>query len=108
MDSRKSRLSKLIKDLKGDGSLRELARRLDLAVGTVENWEKGRSLPDLDNLYKLAAFAGMPADALVRYLDGDSLPDPYSLEQIAGRIRAMDKADIPIVAQAFMDRLAAS
>ena len=108
MDVRKARLSQLITELKGTGSLRELARRLDLAVGTVENWEKGRSLPDLDNLYRLAAFAGMRPDDLVRYLDGDSLPDPYSLEQIAERIRAMSREDIPLIAQAFMDRLVAS
>lgn len=108
MDVRKARLSALVKQLQGDSSLRDLARRLDLSVGTVEGWSKGRSLPDLDNVYKLAAFAGMKPDELVRYLDGDRLPDPYSLEQVAERIRAMSREDIPLIAQAFMDRLVAS
>lgn len=108
MDERQERLSNFVRELRGPISLRELARRLDLSVGTVESWEKGRSLPGLDNLYRLAAYAGMPADSLVRFLENGELPQPYDVAQIAVRIKFMDCREVAIISQAITDRLAAS
>ncbi len=108
MDERRRRLSGFIKELRGDISLRELARRLDVSVGTVEAWEKGRSLPDLDNLYRLASYAGMTPDSLLLFLDNGHCPDLLNADQIAGRIRVMDGPDVAVIARALIDRLAAS
>lgn len=108
MDCRKERLSTLVKEARGQNSLRELSRRLGLSVGTVENWEKGRALPDLDNLFKLAAYIGWSPDRLLLYLEDGTLPDPNTPEQLATRIRNMPNSEFALVARAVVDRLAAS
>lgn len=106
MNPRKARLSQLVRDLQGDLSIRELARRLDLAVGTIEGWRNGRTLPDLDNLYRLAEYARMRPDDLLRYLDEGILPDQCSTEQIAGWIARMEARDLAVVLAAVSQRLA--
>lgn len=48
-------------------SIRDLAALLDVATGTIQNWEGGNSLPDIENTAKLARLTQDP-DFLTTYL----------------------------------------
>lgn len=41
---------------------RELAEKLNVSVGTVNNWENGRSEPTLSQLRKISEISGIPMD----------------------------------------------
>lgn len=51
-----SKLAEAIKERGADMSLREMARELDVAVGTIEGWSKGWRIPDLRHVPKLAVW----------------------------------------------------
>lgn len=41
---------------------RQLAEALDISVGTVVNWENGKSEPSLSQLRKISELSGIPMD----------------------------------------------
>jgi transcriptional regulator with XRE-family HTH domain len=41
---------------------RQLAEILDISVGTVNNWENGKSEPSLSQLRKISELSGIPMD----------------------------------------------
>lgn len=41
---------------------RQLAEILDISVGTVNNWERGKSEPSLSQLRKISELSGIPMD----------------------------------------------
>ena len=41
---------------------RQLAEALEISVGTVINWEKGKSEPTMSQLRKLSELSGIPMD----------------------------------------------
>lgn len=41
---------------------RELAEKLNVSVGTINNWENGRSEPTLSQLRKISEISGIPMD----------------------------------------------
>lgn len=43
-------------------SQNQLARKLDVTVNTVGNWEKGLSLPSLENAHNMAKIFGVTTD----------------------------------------------
>ena len=60
-----------------DLSREELSRRLELSARTIEDWERGRKLPRLDNAVLLAKELGLSMKELCRSmsLDVSSLQD---------------------------------
>lgn len=46
-------------------SKRDLAQGIDVSMSTIENWEKGKSLPNLTNLFKLCQLLECSCDALL-------------------------------------------
>lgn len=46
-------------------SKRDLAQGIDVSMSTIENWEKGKSLPNLINLFKLCQLLECSCDALL-------------------------------------------
>lgn len=48
-------------------SVRELCNLLDCEVQAIYNWEKGATLPKVDNLLSLSFFFDIPIDELLEY-----------------------------------------
>lgn len=46
-------------------SKRDLAQSIDVSMSTIENWEKGKSLPNLINLFKLCQLLECSCDTLL-------------------------------------------
>ena len=74
---------------------RELAARLYVSPQTVSKWESGTTVPDLENLCRIASVLSVPADALlgdgggeVAYLgiDGGGTKTEFALSEPDGRI----------------------
>lgn len=65
----KSTLATLIKRARADQGLtqEELARRLDVALQTIQSWEQGRNAPTVRNIRRvLKRVLGIDVDALIR------------------------------------------
>ncbi len=54
-----------------DLSREELSRRLELSARTIEDWERGRKLPRLDNAVSLAKELGLSMKELCRSMSLD-------------------------------------
>jgi transcriptional regulator with XRE-family HTH domain len=52
----RQRLSELIREIRGERSLRELARELEVSAVSVNSWEKGDSVPGIESLDAIAQF----------------------------------------------------
>lgn len=46
-------------------SKRDLAQGIDVSMSTIKNWEKGKSLPNLINLFKLCQLLECSCDTLL-------------------------------------------
>ena len=46
-------------------SKRDLAQGIDVSMSTIENWGKGKSLPNLINLFKLCQLLECSCDTLL-------------------------------------------
>ena len=76
----KERLAQLIKDLRGQITQREFARRLGTSYTAVQDWEKQIRLPSDKNLKRIAELKGWSQAELVRYI---FCPDtPLEMENI--------------------------
>ncbi len=45
-------------------SQKEAAKQVGVNVGTLSNWENGKTAPDIDKFRKLCAVYGCPADLI--------------------------------------------
>ncbi len=64
----KKRLRDKLMEAQGDRSQREFARNLGVALGTLQIWLRGDSLPMIDKFEKLASALGMSQEALFSYV----------------------------------------
>ena len=69
----RQRLSELIREIRGERSLRELARELEVSAVSVNSWEKGDSVPGIESLDAIAHAKGWTIYKLLAYLRGDNL-----------------------------------
>lgn len=56
------------KEIRGTMTQREVGYRLDITDGMIQKWERGSSLPSLENLHRIADLTGLSLD----YLTGRS------------------------------------
>ena len=61
----RQKLSEIIKTARGTMSQRAFGRLLGVSATAVELWERGDTVPDTENLAKLAARAGYSLEELV-------------------------------------------
>ena len=55
-------------------TMEQLAEISGVSVGTIYNWENGKSTPSFRNVQKLSAALQVPPDALVTVEEGDFQP----------------------------------
>lgn len=51
--------------LKSGKSKKDIARAVNVSISSIENWENGRSLPNLINLLKLCKILNCSSDELL-------------------------------------------
>ena len=102
-------LVEIIKKSRGSMSQRAFAKLLGVSTTAVQLWEKGDSVPDTENLAKIAAIAGYKVDELVSCLmDKPVLYEIVTepLAQILKQIKVMPLTEVAMIACAAADRLA--
>lgn len=75
------RWSKLIREVRGDKSLRKISRELKVSPVAVSSWEHGDSIPTVESLEKVARLKGWDIYQLLRYLRNEE-PAPSIDEAI--------------------------
>lgn len=81
------RLASATQEMRGDRSQREFAKLLEVGQSTVQAWENGRNVPNLENLEKLAALRGELPEEFVAYLYGRTLTESPLEQRIKGMAR---------------------
>ena len=106
MNPKAKRLATFIQELRGSQSQRQLAKQLGVSQGSVNLWESGQSLPDTENLDKLAALRGWSLSDLQAYLVKGELPDREPLEHILNTVRSLPLEAVAQVAAVAVETLA--
>lgn len=91
------RLATAVLDARGSRSQREFAKVLDVGQSTVQAWENGKNVPNLENLEKLAEIRGELPEEFVAYLYGRVLTES-PLEQ---RVKGMARREIARLTRAI-------
>jgi hypothetical protein len=69
-------------------------------------WEKGESIPDIENLANIAARAGYTMEEVLNYIGIKPMAESSDLNQIVKYIKSMPLSDVAIIGRVVMDRLA--
>lgn len=79
-------------------TLEELAEKLGVSRQTVAKWEKGETVPDIENCIALAELYDVTVDSLVRVADrrGEKIPAEPAGKHIFGMVRVNDKGQITL------------
>ncbi len=97
------RLAAATLEARGELSQREFAQLLDVSQSTVQSWENGKNLPNLENLEKLARRRGMLVEDFVAYLYGRNRG--LTSKDILDRVEVMPSRDFAQVMRVMADRL---
>ena len=69
---RKDVLKEILLDLKGSGTIADLAALLGKSYTSTRNWVNGITLPDLKSLEAIAKAKGVPIEELMKQLEIDT------------------------------------
>lgn len=83
-----SKLSQLIKGLRGDLSQREFGKILGVSYTAIRSWEDGISFPGLNSLKKIAEYCNQPVNELIDTLNDEVNYDinPIVSERVSEKI----------------------
>ncbi|MBW4541683.1 MAG: helix-turn-helix domain-containing protein [Myxacorys chilensis ATA2-1-KO14] len=76
MDLRQRRLIKLLEQMRGDLSQRQFARKVQINVGSLQQYMIGDHFPRLENLEKIAIANRWTREELEAYLDDRQIAGP--------------------------------
>lgn len=97
----REKLSKLIKTLVArHKSRRSFARNLGVSPSAVINWEEMVSVPDTENLVKIANQSGYTLSELQEMIDGKASQNPTTVERVIYEIQQLNSRDIAKVIEA--------
>lgn len=79
-------------------TLEELAEKLGVSRQTVAKWERGETVPDIENCIALAEIYDVTVDSLVRVAEsrGEKIPAEPVGKHIFGMVRVNDKGQITL------------
>jgi hypothetical protein len=78
-----TRLSDLLKEIRGDQTVRSFCSNIEIHRAAWQTWEKMDSAPMRENLERIAALKGWNLDELTSYLrTGDIKKPAYTAEQL--------------------------
>jgi transcriptional regulator with XRE-family HTH domain len=105
LEARK-KLIEVAKIARASMSQRAFAKVLGVSYTTVQLWEKGESIPDIENLANIAARAGYTMEELLNYIGIKPIAQSSDLNQIVKDIKSMPLSDVAIIGRVVMERLA--
>ena len=104
----RQKLSEIIKTARGPMSQRACGKLLGVSATAVQLWERGDTVPDTENLGKLAARAGYTLEEFLSFLDGNPVSQPPEINDIVKKIHFLPPRQVALIAKAVADRFAAS
>jgi len=105
-EPQKQRLSKLLRELQGDLSLRTFARKIHINYASVSAYIHGDSYPESKNLEKIATAKGWTLEELEAHLEDRPLEPVKPVEEVLRDVRVMSPEDATKVAEAALHRIA--
>lgn len=102
----RKKLIEIVKKTRGTLSQRAFAKLLGVSTTAVQSWERGDSVPDTDNLGKIAARAGYTLEQFLAYLESDAIPQSSEFNLIIKQIKYMPLSQVAQIAQAAAERFA--
>ena len=106
----KQRLAELIKDLRGELTQREFAKRLGVTYGAIQSWENAEVTPSSTNLVKISDYTGLSLQELMSSLTGSKIgtgkPEANPL-YVVTQLKTMSVTDLTHLYRAVSDRLVA-
>jgi transcriptional regulator with XRE-family HTH domain len=88
----RERLAKLIKEIRGDRTMRAVARDMGVSAVAITSWEHGDSVPAYDSFEKIAEAKGWTIYQLLAYLRGEELePSSEKIMEQAMNLPTRDK-----------------
>ncbi|MBD2664480.1 hypothetical protein B6N60_03804 [Richelia sinica FACHB-800] len=104
----RNKLIEVVKIARGSMSQRAFGKLLGVSATAVQFWEKGESVPDIQNLAQIAARAGYTMEELLNYLGMKPIAETTDVNQMVKHIKSMPLSEVAIIGRAVMDRLAAA
>lgn len=87
----RQRLALVVIQTRGDMNQRDFGAKLEVSQATVVGWERGQSIPTLDNLAKLATLRGQLPEEFLAELYGRTCSVDHPLEE---RVKIMTRAQL--------------
>ena len=75
------RLSRLIKQLRGDQSQRSFAKTLGVSYAAVRSWEEAETMPAIKSLQKIATYSRQSVESLLQYLKHGEVEDESDIDK---------------------------
>ncbi len=92
-ESRK-RLAEILQKAKGERTLRQYAKDLEVSLGAVQNWISGKIFPSSEMLEKIAKSAGISLEEFFVQIRGESVKSferPQKAEELLSLAQYLDK-----------------
>lgn len=102
----RERLANFVIKSRGKRSRRAYSRALGVSNAAIQDWENCRSIPDTENLAKIARSGGLTLEQFLEYLETGKMPILSNLESVLKLIEVMPLSQVAEVAQAACGRLA--
>ncbi|MEO0843858.1 MAG: helix-turn-helix transcriptional regulator [Cyanobacteria bacterium J06643_5] len=104
----RKKLSEIARAARGSMSQRVFAKFLGVSFSTVQAWERGDSIPDIQNLAKIAERAEYSIEELFGDLGIKPASKPSDLAVILRQINKMPLTDVAQIVQAGAARISAA
>ncbi|AFY55175.1 putative transcriptional regulator [Rivularia sp. PCC 7116] len=104
----RKKLSEIARAARGSMSQRVFAKFLGVSFSTVQAWERGDSIPDIQNLAKIAERAEYSIEELFSDLGMKPASKPSDLAVILRQINKMPLTDVAQIVQAGAARISAA
>jgi transcriptional regulator with XRE-family HTH domain len=102
----RKKLGEIAKKARASMSQRSFATLLGVSYTTVQAWEKGESVPDIENLANIADRAGYTIEELLNYLGVKPQSETSDVNQIIKQIKVMPLSEVAVIAKATAERFA--
>jgi transcriptional regulator with XRE-family HTH domain len=102
----RKKLGEIAKKARNTMSQRAFATFLGVSYTTVQAWEKGESVPDIENLANIADRAGYTIEELLNYLGVKPQSETSDVNQIIKQIKVMPLSEVAVIAKATAERFA--
>ena len=92
----RQKLSEIIKTARGAMSQRAFGKLLGVSATAVQLWERGDTVPETENLPKIAARAGYSLEEFLSILDGNPVSQAPEINDIVKKIQFLPLSQVAL------------